>query len=137
MTIPLEELEIYRIAERIADSIWEDCSGWGVFERETVGKQLVRSADSIGANIAEGYGRYSFRENVQCCYNARGSYMETQHWVRRARKRKLLNAGQNSNLDEMIHVLGPKLNAYINSIKAELRKSKSIANDAKPMTSDQ
>jgi len=57
----LEELEVYQLSEQLADLIWEICSSWEWFAKDTIGKQLVRSADSIGANIAEGFGRFSFK----------------------------------------------------------------------------
>ena len=79
MALRLEDLQVYQISEEIADTIWIACLAWKKFARDTVGRQLARSVDSIGANIAEGYGRYSFKENIQFCYYARGSYWETQH----------------------------------------------------------
>ncbi|MDL1895956.1 four helix bundle protein [Anaerolineae bacterium CFX7] len=59
---PLEEIEIFKLAEAIADKWWEIVSEWSVFSQDTVGKQLIRAVDSIGANIAESYGRYHFGE---------------------------------------------------------------------------
>jgi four helix bundle protein len=47
-----EELDVYRLSERVADEIWRIVVRWDTFARDTVGKQLVRAADSIGANIA-------------------------------------------------------------------------------------
>jgi four helix bundle protein len=58
-----EELEVYKLSERLADAIWAAVSGWDRFARDTLGKQMVRPADSIGANIAEGTGRGSFQDN--------------------------------------------------------------------------
>ena len=52
-----EKLHVYRLAEALADGIWAVVLGWNYFARDTVGKQMVRAADSIGANIAEGTGR--------------------------------------------------------------------------------
>ena len=49
-----EELRVYRLAETIADEIWTIVLKWNYLAKDTVGKQLVRAADSIGANIAEG-----------------------------------------------------------------------------------
>ena len=56
-----ESLQVFRLAERLADDIWNIVSSWEPFTRHTIGKQIVRCADSIGANIAEGTGRKSYR----------------------------------------------------------------------------
>ena len=63
----LEKLEVFQIASEIGESVWLVVNSWGYFEKDTSGKQFVRSADSISANIAEGYGRYFFKENIQFC----------------------------------------------------------------------
>jgi four helix bundle protein len=54
--VNFENLRIYQLSERLADRVWESVSLWDGFAKDTVGKQLVRAADSIGANIAEGSG---------------------------------------------------------------------------------
>jgi hypothetical protein len=48
-----ENLAVYQMSERLADEIWDIVQGWTNFARDTVGKQIVRAADSVGANIAE------------------------------------------------------------------------------------
>jgi len=120
----LEELEVYQLSEQLADLIWEICSSWEWFAKDTIGKQLVRSADSIGANIAEGFGRFSFKENIQFCYYARGSLLETRHWLRRAKKRKLLTSEYEIALKKIFQLLSPKLNAYIKTNKQQSQKEK-------------
>jgi len=55
-----EELEVYKLSERLADEIGAAVRGCDRFARDTVGKQVVRAADSIGTDIAEGTGRGSF-----------------------------------------------------------------------------
>jgi four helix bundle protein len=52
----LEELKIYNISMEIGDEVWKMVDSWNRFEKETLGKQFVRAADSISLNIAEGYG---------------------------------------------------------------------------------
>ena len=111
-----EKLRVYRLSEQLADQIWKIALGWGNFARDTVGKQLVRSADSIGANIAEGAGRGSFVDNRRFVRIARGSLNETQHWLRRAYERGLLSDSQIHGLRPLVDELAPKLNAYLNSI---------------------
>src|SRR5260221_6724404 len=90
MTVALEDLRILQWAEAVCDNLWKRIAHWGPFARDTVGKQLVEAADSIGANIAESYGRYHFGEKLTFLYYARGSLFETKYWVNRARTRELL-----------------------------------------------
>lgn len=58
-----EKLRVYRLAESLADGIWSVVLSWNYLAKDTVGKQIVRAADSIGANIAEGSGRGSLEDN--------------------------------------------------------------------------
>jgi four helix bundle protein len=115
-----ENLRVYKLAEEIADLIWEIVSKWDYFAKDTVGKQLVKSADSIGANIAEGYGRGSHADNRRFAKISRGSLFEVKHWLRRAYKRNLLSEQEVSILQELVKELTPKLSAYINSISRKL-----------------
>lgn len=111
-----EKLRVYRLAETLADAIWDIVDEWKSFARDTVGKQVVRSADSIGANIAEGTGRGSYQDNRRFVRNARGSLNETKHWLRRAFRRKLLSEAQTEKLKILLDNLSPQLNAYLQSI---------------------
>jgi four helix bundle protein len=113
-----EKLRVYRLSEKLADELWKTVMGWNNFDRDTVGKQLVRAGDSIGANIAEGIGRGRFLDNRRFVRIARGSLNETKHWLRRAHKRGLLTVAQTNVLKPMLDELAPTLNAYLNSIGA-------------------
>ena len=114
-----ERLRVYRLSEKLADEIWDVVLGWNNFARDTVGKQVVRSADSVGANVSEGCGRGRFLDNKRFVRMARGSLNETQHWLRRAYKRNLLTKKQIDDLRPIIDELGPSLNAYLKSIGAD------------------
>ena len=111
-----ESLRVYQLSENLSDQIWWIVLKWNVFARDTVGKQLVKAADSVGANIAEGTGRGTFVDNRRFVRIARGSLNETQHWLRRAYKRKLLNDGEVLIIKTIVDELAPKLNAYLKSI---------------------
>jgi four helix bundle protein len=115
-TVQFYELEIYRLSETLADSIWDIVLKWNHFARDTVGKQLVRAADSVGANIAEGCGRQSYQDNKRFVRIARGSLNETRHWLRRAYRRGLLVEEQVSQLKPILDSLPRRLNAYLASI---------------------
>jgi four helix bundle protein len=118
-----EKLRVYRLSEKLADELWKTVVGRSNFDRDTVGKQLVRAGDSIGANIAEGAGRGTFLDNRRFVRMARGSLNETKHWLRRAHKRGLLTTAQTSALKPMLDELAPTLNAYLSSIGANMLKA--------------
>jgi four helix bundle protein len=118
-----ENLRVYRLSEEISDLIWEIVVKWKRLAQDTVGKQLINAADSIGANIAEGTGRGSYADNRRFARIARGSLFEVKHWLRRAYVRKLLTEKEVSTLQNLIKELTPKLSAYINTIGNKIEKS--------------
>jgi four helix bundle protein len=114
-----EKLRVYQLAECLADAIWDAVIGWDVLARETVGRQIVRAADSIGANVAEGTGRGSVRDNRRFVRMARGSLYETRHWLRRSFRRRLLTCQQVDSLKQTIDELSRTLNGYLRSLDAK------------------
>lgn len=111
-----QQLDVYKLAEKLADEIWNIVIKWDALAKDTVGKQIIRSADSIGANIAEGDGRGSYQDHRRFIKIARGSLYETKHWLRRAYTRQLLTTTQVEILKPIIDELSPRLNAYLKSI---------------------
>src|SRR5262245_26087214 len=111
-----EKLQVHTLSEDLADRIWDIVLGWDRFARNTVGSQIVRAADSIGANIAEGVGRGSHPDNRRFVRTASGSLNETIHFLRRAFRRRLLSKAQIEALKPLLDELPPRLNAYLNSI---------------------
>ncbi|MEG4119591.1 four helix bundle protein [Microcoleus sp. N9_B4] len=111
-----QKLDVYKLAEKLADEIWNIVIKWDALAKDTVGKQIIRSADSIGANIAEGDGRGSYQDHRRFIKIARGSLYETKHWLRRAYTRQLLTTTQVEILKPIIDELSPRLNAYLKSI---------------------
>jgi four helix bundle protein len=112
----LDELRVYLLAEELADLVWPMVADWGPFAKSTVGHQLVRAADSVGANIAEGYGRASPLDHQRFVRTARGSLYEVRHFLRRSDNRRLLTPEQKKNLQTVLHELLPALNAYLRSL---------------------
>src|SRR5215204_4527089 len=125
-------LRVYQLAEILADEIWQMVLDWNIFAKDTVGKQLARAADSVGANICEGAGRGSFQDNRRFARTARASLYETQFFLRRAFQRKLLRPEQIKRLKPVIEELGPKLNAYLKSIG----RSRSATDNGQRTTDD-
>lgn len=110
------KLRVYQLAEELADCIWEIVCRWPPLAKDTIGKQVIRAVDSIGANIAEGAGRGTYQDNRRFVRTARGSLNETQYWLRRAYSRKLLTDEQVGRLKPLVNELAPRLNAYLRSI---------------------
>ena len=126
-----EKLRVYRLSENLADNIWDIVLGWNYLAQDTVGKQMIKAGDSIGANIAEGTGRGTLQDNRRFIRMARGSLYETQHWLRRAFKRSLLSEKQIETLKPIIHELSPKLNAYYRSVNTSAINQKNKAQRTK------
>jgi len=112
----LEELNVYRLSMEMAEKVWEIVLVWDYFTKDIVGKQLVRAADSIAANLSEGYGRFHFKENTNFCYYSRGSLYETKTWLTKAHNRKLISDQDFESFNNNIDNIGVKLNNYIKSI---------------------
>ena len=116
-SIPLEDLEIYKLALEIGDCVWNMVDKWEYFPKRTVGSQFEEAADSIAANIAEGYGRYFYKDRKQFCYYSRGSLMETKNWLTKSFSRKLIRQDEFDTMIEKLKVLHFKLNNYIKKLK--------------------
>ena len=112
----VDELDVYKRAMRLAEVIWTEAEDWPSFAKYSIGTQITQSADSIGANISEGHGRYHFGENRQFCYYARGSLQETRTWLQKARSRRLISKEQFDELSAELVEIRKMLNSYINSI---------------------
>ncbi len=111
-----EKLRVYQLSEELSDRAWEVASKWERLAQKTVGIQFIKSADSIGSNIAEGTGRGSWTDNRLFAKIARGSLFEVKLWLRRAYKRDLLSQREIDVFQQIIEELTPKLSAYINSL---------------------
>ena len=110
----LEDLEVYQLSEKLSDMVWYGFDRWPEKVKKTMGYQIVRAADSISANIAEGYGRYSPPERKLFYRYARGSLEETKAWLRKLIRRNVITDEINE-YEKIINELGPKLNAFIRS----------------------
>ncbi len=118
----LEKLEVYNMAEDFSDAVWDIVIKWDYFTKDTIGKQMVRSADSISANIAEGYGRYFYKESKQFYFYSRGSIQETKAWLSKCLRRKLIVEETCEHLIELCKKLLMMLNAFIKFVSNSQKK---------------
>jgi four helix bundle protein len=116
----LEELEVYRVTMDVGERVWNLVKEWDFFAKDTVGKQWVRAADSMAANISEGFGRFFYKENKQFGYYARGSLYETLTWLTKAHNRQLVGDAEYGAMRNTLETVAIRLNNYIRSIGAGL-----------------
>ncbi len=113
MDFTLEKLEVYELSELFADEIWDIVLSWDNFKKDTIGKQIVKSADSVSANIAEGYGRFYYKESKQFYFYSRGSLQETKSWLGKCKRRKIVKEEKCEELLQKAEKILLKLNAFI------------------------
>lgn len=112
----LEDLQVYQISMKLADEVHDLILEWDNFHKFSTGTQLIDAADSISANISEGYGRFHFKDHRNFLYFSRGSLSETKTWLTKAANRKLIPEEKYNDLMTRYNNLGVKLNNYIKSI---------------------
>ena len=111
MRSAFRDLAAYRLAVVLADELHIAIKGWPQPDRSSVGLQLLRSVDSIGANIAEASGRWHKTEERRFLYIARGSLYETEHWLATAERRNLLDRGMTQRLTPIAQTLNGLIQA--------------------------
>jgi four helix bundle protein len=129
--MPIEDMEVFIRYEEVADWVWDEVGKWDKFDRDTVGIQLVRAADSIGANLVEGDGRYGIPDSVNFFIYARGSARETRLWIKRARRRNLLGSEADEK-QEQIKAATQLLNNLIRYRRSVVKSGPKHQNTALP-----
>jgi four helix bundle protein len=112
----LSELRVYNRSMEVGEIVWSIVNKWDYFAKDTVGKQLVRSIDSVAANLSEGFGRYHYKENKHFCYYSRGSLYESKTWITKAHSRNLIDQTTFDELNREMEDISVKLNNYISTI---------------------
>jgi four helix bundle protein len=113
MDYVLEKLDVYNLAETFSDKIWNIVEPWNYYMKDTIGKQLVRAADSISANIAEGYGRFHYKDSKNFYFYARGSLQETKSWLSKCLRRNIIDKETAQLLLNEADLILFKINSYI------------------------
>ncbi len=118
----LESLTIWQKSITFAESIYNRVLPLlPAEEKWCMGSQLRRSAQSIPANIAEGYGRYYYQENIHFCYIARGSLEETLSHLFLARRLQYIPEELFLQLSKEIQEIRRSMNGYIQYLKTSKR----------------
>ncbi len=125
----LEELKVYGLSMEIGERVWSYVNKWDYFEKDTIGKQLVRAVDSVAANLSKGFGRFHYKKTKNFSYYSRGSLYETKTWITKAKNRGLISEKDFLIFKEKINLIGKMLNNYIKSIGKYQTKDTNKANE--------
>ena len=120
----LKELEVYRIARKISKEAWNIYERFDWQIKKIMGDQWITSIDSIGANIAEGFGRFHYLDKNKFNYNSRGSLFEAfNHWTELLFERNKITQAEFTSLATKFKKLQVKLNNYISTTKKQTTKN--------------
>ena len=110
--LKLNDIECYRIVFHLSNYVWSIVIQWEWFSKKVVGAQFAEAADSISANIAEGFGRHFKKDKIKFYSYSKGSLKETLDWNEKSKVRKLITE------EEYNHIFGElnKLPKSINSL---------------------
>lgn len=111
--LQLNDLEAYKVAFSLSNYVWDVVAKWDFFAKKTVGDQFVRAVDSVSANIAEGFGRYSKKDKI-CFYRySYGSIKEALDWNEKAKIRRILTVEEYDYIFEELQKLPRSINHLI------------------------
>lgn len=111
--LKLNDIESYKIAFKLSNYVWDIAIRWDYFAKDTLGKQFARSIDSISANIAEGFGRYSKKDKIKFFRYSFGSLYESLDWNEKSHIRKLLSEEEYSYIFSELIKLPKSINSLI------------------------
>jgi len=119
--LKLNDIEAYKIAFNLSNYVWEVISKWDSFSKTSLGRQFVNTVDSISANIAEGFGRYSKKDKIRFFRISFGSMYESLDWNEKSHKRKLLKAKDYDHIIIELQKLPKSIHHLINYTQNKLR----------------
>jgi four helix bundle protein len=111
--LELNNISAYKIAFNISNYVWDIVNEWDYFSKKTIGGQFIRAIDSISANIAEGFGRYTKKDKISFYRYSYGSLKESLDWNEKAKMRKLLKEKEYTYILTELKRLPKEINTLI------------------------
>lgn len=115
-------LETWQLARKLRAELYQWAQSLPAEERYGLGTQIRRAAVSVTANLAEGYGRFSYQENMQFCRQSRGSVYELRDHFTTALDAGYLSREKYEELESLAMQVIRLLNGYIRKTK-ELKET--------------
>lgn len=111
------DLQVWQLARELRKQVYKLAQKFPAEEKFALASQVQRAAVSITANIAEGFGRYSYQENIQFCRTARGSAFEVRDHLITAEDQKYISASEHQDVTALARRVIQTLNGYIRATK--------------------
>lgn len=122
--LSLDKLDVYILSRELSRIGWEIYSEFDWKLKKIMGDQFIESTDSVGANIAEGYGRFHYLDKIKFYYNARGSLKESRHWFELMVEREIADKKLEKEYLKIYSRLSPKMNGLISSAYKSIKPKK-------------
>jgi four helix bundle protein len=119
--LKLNDIDAYKNSFNLSNYVWDIVIKWDYFAKDTVGKQFVKAVDSISANIAEGFGRYTKKDKIKFYRYSSGSVYESLDWTQKAFKRKLLSESDYDEIHSKLKSLPKDIYGLINFTHSKLK----------------
>ena len=119
--LQLNDLTSYVSAFSFGNEVWDLVIKWDYFAKDTIGKQFVNAADSISANIAEGFGRYHKKDKIKFYYYSLGSVKECIDWCNKSKFRNLISEETYVSLNEKLERLPREIHQLIKFTNERLK----------------
>jgi len=119
--LQLNDIDAYKIAYELSNYVWVIVIKWGYFPKDTIGKQFVKSIDSISDNIAEGFGRYTKKDKIRFYRYSFGSMYEALSQNQKAKVRKLIKENEYQHILRELQKLPKEINHLINFTNQKLK----------------
>ncbi len=114
--ILLNDLEVYKLSRELSKIGWEIYQNLDWQIKKIIGDQFIEATDSVGANIAEGYGRFHYLDRIKFYYNSRASLIEcNEHWIELLKERGKIDNKKYKEFKKVAENLLIKLNNFITS----------------------
>ena len=128
MKSDFRELDVWKKCRDLRKNIWNLCGTFPPVEKYRLSDQMIRASRSSTANIAEGYGRYHYQENVQFCRQSRGSLFELiDHFTVAEECRYIAKMEQETFIDDIIFAIR-LLNGYVRYLKQRKIENRDCSN---------
>ena len=118
--LALNDIEAYKLSFHLSNYVWNLVIGWNHFAQNTVGSQFVNAADSISANIAEGFGRHFKKDKVKFYQYCRGSLKKCFDWNEKSKVRQLINKEDYNYIFNELNKLPKSINSLIKYTRDKL-----------------